>query len=397
MSAFNLLDSLACSNPFPVYGRLRKEDPVHRSPTGIWALSRYCDVASALRDERFSSRPSRFSALSERNVSRSPAAAVAASILTFRDPPEHTRLRKLLARVISDNLATSLRDRVAELADELLAPHLARGEIDLLNDFAIPLPVHVMADMLGIDAADRPRLKHWSERFFRIFAPVRSSGDLADVNAAINEFRGYLFALVAERRKSPGRDVISSLIRVREQDDRLSDDELVNACMLLFANGEESFAHLIGNGVLALLHHPASLEALIEEPSRLPRAIEELVRYDGPAPIVGRTLLAPVELHGRTIPAGAPVYLLLASANRDEDRFTDPDRLDVLREDNPHLGFGGGRHACLGAGIARIEAQVALSRLFEQTRNLALATDRLAWRPDIFLRGLQALPLRFSS
>lgn len=394
---FNLLEATACADPFPLYQRLRAEDPVHRSPFGMWALSRHADVAAALRDPRFSSRPSRFSALSERNAAKSPAAALAASILTFRDPPQHTRLRKLLARVISDNLATSLRDRVSALADELLAPHLARGEIDLLNDFAIPLPVHVIADMLGIPENDRPRLKRWSERFFRMFAPVRSSAESDSVNAAIEDFRAYLLVLITARRENPGNDVISSLIRVREEGDRLSDEELVASCMILFANGEESFAHLIGNGMFALLRHPEAMALLRDDPTHIPTAIEELVRYDGPAPLVGRTLLEPVELHGRTIPAGSPVYLLLASANRDPERFCNPDQLDVLRADNPHLGFGGGRHACLGAGIARIEAQVAISQLLRSLRDLRLATESPTWRADIFLRGLESLPLRFSS
>ena len=217
------------------------------------------------------------------------------------------------------------------------------------------------------------------------------------MDQAIEEFRSYLRPLIRERRAAPQRDVISSLVHLRDEADQLTEDELVTTCMLLFANGEETFAHLIGNGMLALLRCPEQLARLQDETGLIRSAVEELIRYDSPTQTVGRTALEAITLHDRVIPAGAPVYLLLGAANRDPVRFTDADRLDLGRSDQEHLGFGGGRHACLGAGIARVEAQVAIGTLVRSARDLRWTGEALHWRPDFFLRGLQRLPVRFSA
>lgn len=393
---FDPLSPALWEDPYPLYRRLRDEDPVHRSPFGMWVLSRHADVLAALKDPRLGSRPSRFSIHAKRDRQNTPAAETARNMVTFLDPPEHTRLRRLLARVMTDNLAAGMRGRVQSLVDELLAPLLARGEMDIVNDFAVPLPVHVIADLLGIPPVDRPRLKEWSTWFFQIFSPVPSDETYQRLNQAIVEFREYLRDRVAERRRAPGQDVISSLIQVRDEQDGLSEDELLTSCILLFANGEEALSHLIGNGMLALLRHPAELARLRDHPDLIRSAVEELLRYDTPAPTVGRTATEAIEWHGKVIPAGSPVYLLLGAANRDPARFPEPDRLDLARQDNDHFGFGAGRHACLGAGIARVEAQVAIGSLIRATRDMTLAIDAPRWRPGVFIRGLQSLPVKFS-
>lgn len=390
------LEALTTDNPFPTLRALREHDPVHRNPRGIWVLSRHADVVTALKDSRFSSGLSRFSSLNSPRMAHSAAAQTARELMTFRDAPEHTRLRKLIAKVMSENLARDLSGRIAGLADELLAPHLATGQIDLLNDYAAPLPVHVIAEMLGVPPEDRRQLKAWSASYFRIFAPLTSADTLHDIDEALTHMRAYFYRLVSLRRQQGECDVISSLIAATEQDDRLSNDELVTTCILFFANGVESFAHLICNGIISALRDPETIQRLHDDPGLVDGALEEMMRYDSPAPLVGRTTLEPIELHGRTIPKGVPVYLLITAANHDPTVFADPDTFDIDRRPNPHIAFGGGPHACLGAGIARTEARIALSRLFSRTRKLAIATDTLRWRPNLFLRGVESLPMTFS-
>jgi cytochrome P450 len=397
---FDPRDPALHQDPYPLYARLREEDPVHRSPFGMWVLSRFDDVQAALRDPRLSSRPSRFSVHARRVGAATPAAQAVRHMVTFLDPPEHTRLRRLLAQVITEHLAEHLREEVRQIARELLQPHAGRGEMDLIADFAAPLPVRVIAGMLGIPPADRDRVKAWSASFFSIFAPLPDEAAHQRLNEAIVAFRAYLGGLVEARRRRPGTDVISALIKARDGGDLLSEDELLTACILLFANGEETLVHLIGNGVHALLRHRPQWERLREEPQRLRAAVEELQRFDTPSQAVGRSCSEPVTLQGRTLPAGAPVYLLIGAAHRDPRRHAEPDRLDIGRADGEapgHLGFGSGRHACLGAGIARVEVQEALAALLQAAPRLALATDaaQLRWRPDVFVRGLQALPVRF--
>ncbi|MFO1250944.1 MAG: cytochrome P450 [Inhella sp.] len=392
---FDPRDVQAQLQPYALYARLREEDPVHRSPFGMWVLSRDADVRAALRDPRFSSRPSRFSVHARQELQDLPASRMVRDMVMFQDAPEHTRLRRLLARVITDNLASNLRERILHCVDELLAPHAARGEMDLLHDFAIPLPVQVISELLGIPPQDRHLLKRWAGSVFQVFSPITDASAYRELNGAVQEFRDYLGPLVQLRRREPQRDVISQLIQLRDEADALSDDELITSCILLFANGEESFAHALCNGLHALLNDAGQLQQLRADPSLVRPAFEEFIRYDSPAQVVGRTLLEPIELHGRVIPKGVPVYLLLGSANRDPARWAEPDRFDIRRADADHLGFGHGRHSCLGAGIARVEAQVALTRLLERLQGLALAEADPPWRADFFLRGLQRLPVRF--
>lgn len=383
------------ADPYSFYQYLREEDPIHRSPYGMWVLSRYADVATALRDSRLSSRPSRYSVHSLSNRQRFPAAKIAGHLLPFLDPPDHTRLRRLLAKVITETLVVDIRGRIRQIVNELLNPLVDQGEMDIIKDFANLLPVFVIAEILGIPNQDRRLLKEWSSCFFYIFSPMPSTETYQRLNQAILDFSAYLRELVVHRRRQPQRDVISSLIHVRDELGQLSEDELIATCILLFANGEETLAHLIGNGMLALLKSPAQLRMLRNQPTLIKSAVEELLRYDTPAQVVGRTATEIMRWHGRIIPAGDPVFLLLGSANRDPDRFSDPDRLNITREDNDHLGFGGGRHSCLGAGIARAEAQIAINTLLALTQDIVLVSNTVKWRDSIFIRGVDSLPVRF--
>lgn len=411
--AFHPRDPLWAADPYPRYARLRQDDPVHRSAFGMWVLSRDADVRAALKDPRFSSRPSRFSAHARPQLAALPASRMVRDMVMFQDPPAHTRLRRLLARVIHERLGDDLKLRIARCVDELLAPHLPRGEIDLLHDLAMPLPVHVIADLLGIPPQDRSRVKTWAESLFKVFSPLTDESGYRTLNDAVQAFRDYLAQLVQWRRAHPQSDVISLLVDLHDDEGALSDDELITSCMLLFANGEETFAHALCNGVWAMLQQPAQWQRLVETPALRRAAFEESLRFDSPAQVVGRTLLEAVELHGRVMPQGVPVYLLLGSANRDPARWADPDRFEPERFASPvgadggHVALGHGRHACLGAGIARAEAQVALDRVLDLLVAPEVVSDvgpdvgpgqpgaGLAWRPDLFLRGLQRLPLRF--
>lgn len=381
--------------PYSFYQHLREKDPIHHSPYGMWVLSRYTDVATALRDSRLSSRPSRYSVHSSSNRQRFPAAKIAGHLLPFLDPPDHTRLRRLLAKVITDTLVTDIRGRIRQIVDELLNPLIEQGEMDIINDFARFLPVFVIAEILGIPNQDRRLLKEWSSWFFYIFSPMPATEIYQRLNQAILDFSDYLRELVVHRRRQPQRDVISSLVYARDEFDQLGDDELIATCILLFANGEETLVHLIGNGMLALLNNPAQLCMLKNQPTLIKSAVEELLRYDTPAQVVGRTATENMQWYGRIIAAGDPVFLLLGSANRDSSRFVEPDILNIARKDNDHLGFGGGRHSCLGAGIARAEAQIAISTLLALTQNITLVGNTFKWRDSIFVRGVDSLPVRF--
>ncbi|HEX5757226.1 MAG TPA: cytochrome P450, partial [Arenimonas sp.] len=379
------------ADPYPFYARLRSANPAHRSPAGMWVLSRYADVRDAVRDPRLSSRPSRYSVHARGNAERFPAARLARYLLPFLDAPDHTRLRKLVARAISDAQAEDMRGRIASIVERLIAPGLARGEMDIVRELAMPLPVEVIAELLGIPESDRAQLKVWSANFFHIFSPLPPPDVYAALNQAVVEFSDYLVGLIDQRRRSPGDDAISRLIAARDNDDRLSEDELVATCILMFANGEESLINLIGNAFHSLLQHPAQMARLRAEPALMRNAVEELLRFDAPAQIVGRTALADLEIGGQRIGAGDPVFLLIGSANRDAAQFADPDRLDLGRNASGHLGFGGGPHACIGAGLARIEAQQAIAALLSTTRDIESLLSNPPRHDSAFVRGLASL------
>jgi len=300
-----------------------------------------------------------------------------------------------LAKVITETLVTDIRGRIRQIVNELLNPLVDQGELDIIKDFASSLPVLVIAEILGIPDQDRRLLKEWSRWVFYIFSPMPTTETYQRLNQAILEFSDYLRELVVHRRRHPQRDVVSNLIHVRDELGQLSEDELIATCILLFANGEETLVHLIGNGMLALLNNPVQLRMLRNQPTLIKSAVEELLRYDTPAQVVGRTATETMRWHDRTIAAGDPIFLLLGSANRDPDRFPEPDRLNIAREDNDHLGFGGGRHSCLGAGIARAEAQIAINTLLALTQDIVLVSDTIKWHDSIFIRGVDSLRVRF--
>ena len=379
-------------NPFPVYHRLRSEDPVHESPMGFWVLTRYDDVAGMLRDARFGRKG--FDTLLQ---ARFGEAGFDLSML-FRDPPDHTRLRALVSKAFTPRVVEEMRGRIQEIVDALLDRAQDVGRMDVIADLAYPLPVIVICEMLGVPAENRDLFRRWSVDIARSLDAIALPTEPEVIErgtAARHALANYFRGLIAERRRRPKADLLSDLIAAEEQGDKLTEGELMATVLLLFVAGHETTVNLIGNGTLALLRHPVELRALRADPGLIGSAVEELLRYDGPVQRTGRMPNTDVALGGRTIPKGALVLGLIGAANRDPAHFPDPDRLDVTRGDNRHLAFGWGIHFCLGAPLARLEAQIAILALVRRLPRLALATARLEWRRASTLRGLTALPVTF--
>jgi cytochrome P450 len=388
---FNLLAPEVIEDPYPLYHRLRAADPVHQSLAGMWLLSRYDDVAMVLRDPRFGRR-----GFQELISARFGHAGLGHSML-LQDPPDHTRLRTLVSKAFTPRAIEGLRRQVQRMVDGLLDAAAGRGEMDLIADFAYPLPVSVICEMLGVPARDSDRFRIWSTDIARSFDSIvfPDADVVARASAAGEAIGGYFRDLVGERRRQPRADILSALIAAEEAGDRLSTEELFATVILLFIAGHETTANLIGNGMLALFRHPAELRRLLEDPAMIESAVEELLRYESPVQRVSRILGEDVIIGDRQIPRGSLVFALLGAANRDPVHFAEPDRLDIGRRDNRHLAFGSGIHFCLGAPLARLEAQIAIGTLLRRWPHLALAAEAVKWRQTFTLRGLLALPVRF--
>ena len=379
-------------DPYPTYRALRRKDPVHRSPLlDTWVLARYQEVALVLRDDRFSVERERWRGAQ----AFTPAPRVASMLVV--DPPYHTRLRRLVSRAFTPRTVERLRPRVEAIVDQALDRAAARGGMELIEDLAYPLPVTVIAELLGVPSEDWPRFRAWSAALVASLDPMsaREERVLTAMLQAREALGAYLSEVIAVRRREPGEDLISSLLSVEESGQGLSHLELVVMANLLLVAGHETTVNLIGNGLLALLRHPEQLALLRERPEIIRSAVEELLRWDSPVQLTARVALEPVELGGRPVQPGDLLLALLGSANRDGEQFGDPDRLDLTRDPNPHLAFGRGIHFCLGAPLARLEAQIAIQALVSRFPGLRLAgTPRRS--PTITLRGLRRLPLHLT-
>ena len=394
MAALNFFDPAFLEDPYPAYHRLRVEDPVHRHPLGFYVLTRYDDVAGFLRDPRFGKGG--YQALFESRFGTGPNGPWLPTSMLFRDPPDHTRLRALVSKAFTPRVVETLRPHVEAIVERLLDRVADLPRVDVIEALAYPLPVTVISELMGVPPEDNETIKEWSRDVARaldaIALPV--GPDVIERGTRATEaIAGYFRALAEERRQRPGPDLLSGLVEAEEAGDRLSERELLATCLLLYVAGHETTVNLIGNGLLALLRHPEERRRLQADPALLPAAVEELLRYDSPVQRTGRMAADDADIGGVPIPNGTLVLGLVGAANRDPAHFAEPDRLDLGRDQPRHLAFGAGIHYCLGASLARLEAQVAIGALLRRFPAVTLAVERPAWRPSSTLRGLEALPV----
>jgi cytochrome P450 len=393
----DLLRPEVLADPYPLFRRLRQEDPVHEDPQGRgWIICRYDDIETVLADRRFSAQRSLLA--SDGPGASSAVQAALARQMLFLDPPDHTRLRRLFTKAFTPQRIEALKPQVTTLVTEYLnRAEDAGGAIDFIRDFAIPLPVTVIAQMLGVPTADRDRLREWSVAFGKLInGRILSPQELAEAQRGVLEFVKYFRDLIAERRQHPGDDMLSGLIEVEERGDRLNTEELIVNLILLLAAGHGTTTHLLGNGLLALSRHPEAWGRLVAAPTVTPTAVNELLRYDGPVQSTGRQALEDVPLANRIIKQGQHVTVFLGSANHDAAHFAEPEVLNLQRSDVRPLSFGHGIHTCLGAALARMETQVAFSELARRFPKLEVDTAAPEHNPSISFRGLIALPVELN-
>jgi pimeloyl-[acyl-carrier protein] synthase len=392
---FNPMDPEFVADPYPMYHRLRTEDPVHKNPLGFWVLTRYEDVVSVLRDHRFAKEA--IAAFVAQKLGVEATTGIGISMLD-RDPPDHTRLRSLVSKAFTPKVVDGLRPRIQQIVDGLLDHAEDRRGMDVIEDFAYPIPVIVICEMLGVPVEDHERFRGWSLDLARgLDATLLGAGsEVAHrAHASRQSLSQYFRELIAERRDTPRADLLSALIAAEEAGDKLSEHELLATCILILVAGHETTVNLLGNGTLALLRHPGELRRLRENPGMIGGAVEELLRYDGPVQRTARVPSTDAVIAGHKIEAGEMVMPFIGAADRDPAHFSDPDRLDLGRADNRHVAFGLGIHFCLGAPLARLEGQIAINAMVQRFPKLALATDRVEYRQSLTLRGLTSLPVAF--
>ena len=387
------------ADPFPAYRLLRDEDPAHWSRAlKSWVLTRYDDVKRVCLDSRMSSdrlRPFFASLPSSETARMTELIRVLTLWMVFRDPPEHTRLRRLASRVFHARSVQALRPNVEALTAWLLERIGSRDAFDFIAEFAGPLPALVIIDMLGAPRGELARLKRLSDEMALFVGSARESeAKYERAEAATREMAEFFRSLIAARRAAPREDLLSRLVHLEDDGERFTDDELVATCVLLLFAGHETTTHHLANGLAALLRFPGEMEKLRREPSLAAAAVEELLRYDGPIGAQVRIALEAQDFHGKTIRPGERVFLMLNAANRDPRTFQDPDRVDLTRNGVAHLTFGFGAHLCLGFPLARLEGQVAFPAVLARWREFEIGEGPLEWMDSLVLRGMKALPLR---
>ncbi|MFN2427167.1 MAG: cytochrome P450 [Candidatus Binatia bacterium] len=379
------------ADPYKLLARLRNHDPVNATPFGIWRLTRYDDVVRMLREVASGVRFADGTSFG----GQAPGLSLPGRFILQQDPPNHTRLRKLMSLAFRPRATERLRARTEEIVSERLDEVLERGSMDVIADLALPVPSTVICEMMGVPTADRSMFTQWTSAATHLLAALLSDPEVVarGVDAA-GKLGAYFTDLIAERRRDLREDILSDLIRAEEEGDRLSGDELLSQCIGLLIAGFETTIGLIGNGVHALLRNPDQLAALQGDPSLITGTVEECLRYDGPILLTIRITREDTPFGDKVIPANTPVMCMLGSANHDPDHFIDPDRFDIRRANNDHLAFGGGAHFCLGAHLARMETRAAIGGLASRLHGMELAGDERTWGTSLF-RVLASLPVTF--
>lgn len=397
LSLVRLLDPEVLADPYSLYRELRERDPVHWDPyLSAWVVTRYRDVVMVL--QRFSAdrtpTPEQLTAMGLEELN--PVARLMVKQMLFLDPPAHKRIRGLAARAFTPRRVEALREHIHDITERLFDEAQPRGKMDVIDDLGFPLPAIVAAELMGLPIEDREQLKGWTADFAEILGNFQHNPDhVPKVLAAVEGMTNYFREAVRNRQPGQESGLIGAMLDAEIGGDRLTEDEVVANCIITLVGGQETTTNLIGNGTLTLLRHPEAFQELCEDPSLVPAAVEELLRFEAPSQHTARIAPEDVQIDGRTIRKGQATIAVMGAANRDPERFTDPDRLDLRRADNRHVAFGWAAHFCFGAPLARIEGQAAFSAILRRMPNLALTQDPLEWRTNLGLRGLVRLPVTF--
>jgi len=399
LSLYHLLDPEVLANPYPLFRRLRTEDPVHWDAfLHTWVVTRYVDVLGVLHT--FSAKrthtPEKLKAMGLSEMG--PIAQLMVKQMLFMDPPEHTRLRSLASQAFSPARVAVLRSHIREIVNRLVDAVQNQGQMDIIGDLAEPLPAIVTAEMLGVPLGDRHQLKTWSADFAEMLGNFQHNPEHAPrMLRTVQDMSAYFRDRIRDQKDHPREGLVRSLMTAEIDGDRLSEEEVVATSIVTMVGGQETTTNLIGNGVLTLLRNPGEMERMQADLSLIPSAVEEMLRYESPSQHTGRLAPEDVELGGKEIRKGQAVMAVMAAANRDPERFPDPDRFDVARMDNRHLAFGYAAHFCFGAALARVEGQEAFEAIVRRLPDLALQPGPLVWRNNLGLRGLTALPVKFQA
>lgn len=397
LSLYHLLDPEVLANPYPLYDRLRTEAPVHWDPyLHAWVVTRYADVITVLH--HFSANrtptPEQFAAMGLAELA--PIAELMTRQMIFMDAPAHTRLRGLASMAFAPARVEVLRSHIRDIVDGLMQPLLRAGRMDVINDLAAPLPAIVTAEMLGVPTSDCDQLRAWSADFAEVLGNFQHNLDrAAQTLKCVEEMSAYFRSAIRHMKTEPREGLINSFMTAEIAGDRLTEDEIIANCILTMVAGQETTTNLIGNGILSLLRNPDQLQQLREDLTLIPSAVEEMLRYESPSQLTARICHQDTELGGKQIRQGQAVIAVIGAANRDPERFPDPDRLDLLRADNRHVAFGWASHFCFGAALARIEGQLVFEAIASRTKNLTLEPGPIVWRENLGLRGLTSLPVTF--
>ena len=398
LSLYHLLDPEVLANPYPLYDRLRTEDPVHWDPfLHAWVVTRYADVVRVLHDFSADRTPTPEQLTAMGLSALNPIAQVMVKQMLFMDAPAHTRLRALASSVFTPSKVELLRSHIQEIADQLLDAVEVRGHMDVIADFAEPLPAIVTAEMLGVPVEDHNQLKAWSADFAEMLGNFQHNPDrYPRVLRSVENLCSYFQTEMSEQRISPRDGLIRAMMEAEIDGTSLTEEEIVANLIVTMVGGQETTTNLIGNGLLTLLRHPEEMERLRNDSSLIASAVEELLRYESPSQHTARLAPADVQLGNRQIRKRQAVIAVMGAGNRDPERFEEPDRLDLARKDNRHLAFGWAAHFCFGAALARLEGQIAFETLLRRLPDLKLDTKTtLQWRHNLGLRGLTALPVTF--
>lgn len=391
---FDISDSGFVENPYPTFEYLRNVESVQQLKSGAWAFLGYDDVAAAFTDKRLGNSPSPYAIVRKENRDKYVCANVANNILPFMDSPEHDIPRKNIIQAFR-NTMKDIDLNMETIGESILQEKLAKGKMELISEFATPFSYAVMCSVFDLPIADRPQLEKWCNYFFYLFMPIPSKEILANVEKALSEFRQYFRTKLDERRKSPQKDLLSQLAVAESGGVRLTDEQIIDNAMLLFADGIENVDKGIANAFLCLLRHPEQWNYLQNHPDRIPQATEECLRFESPAQYVGRIAKEDIQLNGHLIKKNMPVLLVLGAVNRDPKVFEKPDEFSIHRHPNKHLSFGKAKHSCVGGGLVTNEIRASLSVFAGNTKNLKLPVQELVWLPRAGHRWLKELHVEF--